>query len=150
MMTVNGRRHYDLESTLANSRDFVGSVIARLDGKARYSVVLGTLPPDHRIGDVDLKTWPKEYIQCAGSSAAMTVEMRIVLGGEATQLVVGRSPEPRAGEPDVTIPWDEFEVKVFEEEVFDAEEATEMFAAYLVAACVPPEFSLRRLDLRRS
>ena len=148
MITLNGRRHYDLESTFEDSRDFIARVMSRLDGDERYSLVLGALPGGKGIGDVDTKAWPVEYVQCAGSSEALTVEIRVGTGDDAKQSVVGRSGE-HSDEADVDIPWDGYVSSVYPDEVFDADEAIELFAYYLVHAAVPPDCSLRCLDLSR-
>jgi hypothetical protein len=149
MVTLSGRSHYDLESTLEESQEFLGRVLSRLDGTERYSLVLGPLPPGRAIDQIDLNTWrPPEYLQCAGSSEAMTVEIRTGFGGEAKQYVVGRS-ETHTGEPDTDIPWNGYVSSVYPDEVFDADQAIELFAYYLVHATVPPDYSLRCLDLSR-
>jgi hypothetical protein len=145
-VTASGSLSFEVRDELEHARDRLARVLSRMDGKSSYSIVLWELPPGKRLDEVD-EGEVVEYVQCAGSREAMCVEIRTVTDGAARQSVIGRSHRPRAGEPDVTIPWDEFEVKVFEDEVFDAAEATELFAHYLVAADVPPGFSLRRLRL---
>ena len=144
MITLNGASHYDLESTLAHSRDLVSRLLSRLDGKERYSLVLGPLPAGQGLADVDVKKWPIEYIQSAGSSEAMTVELR---DGLAHQYVVGRTSQKRSEQPDVDIPWDDFVTTVYEDEVFDADEATVLFAHYLAHGSVRSDYALREIGL---
>lgn len=120
--------------------------MSRLDGEERYSLVLGALPPDQGLAEIDTKTWPPEYLQCAGSSKAMTIEIRTGVGDGAKQYIVGRSAT-HSGEPSTDIPWNGYISTVYPDEVFSAEEATELFAYYLVHNTVPAELSLRWLDL---
>lgn len=146
-VTANGRMSLEITETPEDARDLIASMLSRMDGTNNYSLVLWAMPQGKRLDEVDEDTWPVEYIQCAGSSEAMTIEIRRMENGEAAQYVVGRASEERAGEPAVAIPWDAYVATVYQDEVFNAEEATELFAYYLVDGAVPPEFSLRHLDL---
>jgi hypothetical protein len=125
------------------------NTLARIDGNVRYSLVLWAMPNGKRLGELDEDKDAREYIQCAGSAAAMTVELRTESHGEGQQFVVGRLPDPRIDEPQVRIPWDEFEAIVYEDEVFTAEEAVELFGSYLETGSVPAKYTLRPLSLAR-
>lgn len=122
-------------------------MLSHLDGEEYYAVALWEMPAGQRLDDIDMDAFPDEYIQCAGSSEAMTVEIRTMSGDTATQYVVGRFSEGHSGEPEVEIPWNAHVVEVYEDEVFDAEAATEIFAHYLAHGTVPDELALRPLEL---
>jgi hypothetical protein len=145
-VTASGDLSFELIDPIAEARDRLRRMLSRMDGKDSYSFVLWALPPGKRLDQVD-ETMASEYIQCAGSSDAMTVEIRTGVGTDATQYVVGRSSVDRSGQPDVTIPWDGYVATVYPDELFTADEASELFGHYLVHATVPSEYTLRPLDL---
>lgn len=92
----------------------------------------------------------EEYIQCAGSAEAMTVEVR-VLGsdGAARQYTVGKPGDAPSEEPTEVIPWDggRHHVTVHPHEVFTADEAADVVYAYFLTDRVPEPYLLRELDL---
>jgi hypothetical protein len=147
-VTINGRDSNEMNDTIGNARDRLRRMLDRIDGQRRYSLTLWERPAGKRLNEINEATEVVEYIQSAGSSQAMTVEIRVGVGDEAKQFVVGR-PAEHSGEPDVDIPWDGYISTVYPNEVFDAAEATKLFSHYLVDATVPPEYSLRCLDLSR-
>ena len=147
MVTVNGSFSFEIREPIEEARDQLRNTLSRIDGKDRYSLVLWAMPEGKRLVELDEDKDAREYIQCAGSAAAMTVELRTESAGEGQQLVVGRLPGPRLNEPNVRIPWDEYEVVVYEDEVFTASEAAELFGSYLEQGSVPARFMLRPLNL---
>lgn len=97
-----------------------------------------------------------EYIQCAGTADALTVEVRKVdSAGTAHQYVVGRpagdadAQPPADAQPSVVIRWDDgrHSTTVHPSEVFTADEAAEIFSAYQQHGDVPAQYALRALDL---
>ena len=91
-----------------------------------------------------------EYLQCAGSVEAMTIEVRIVDDeGEGHQYVVGKPTETARGEPTVVIPREngKHSDTVYPHEAFTADEAAEIFYAYFLTDRVPEQYQLRELDL---
>lgn len=91
-----------------------------------------------------------EYLQCAGSAEAMTIEVRIVDDkGEGHQYVVGKPVETVIGAPTVVIPRDNgtHSNTVYPHEVFTAGEAADIFYAYFLTDRVPEQYQLRELDL---
>jgi hypothetical protein len=136
-----------MENTLEQEIDMLRSMLERLDGKLRFSLVLSKLSPNKTIEDKREMKRDKNYIQCAGSAKEMSIEIRIVKKGKAIQYAVGRSMRWRWGDPKVTIHWSNYVVKVYRDEVFKAKEATELFAYYLVHNKIPEKYVLRKLDL---
>jgi hypothetical protein len=146
VVTDSDKLKLEIIEPIDSARSLLHSLLIRLNGAERYSAVLWAMPPGKRLEEVDEATEATEYLQCAGSSEAMTVEIRTGVGDEAKQYVVGRS-ETYSGEPDADIPWNGYISTVYPDEVFNAEEATELFAYYLEHAAVPPDYSLRCLDV---
>lgn len=96
---------------------------------------------------------PKEYshsfIQAAGSSEAITVEVRLVGEDEQMHLyVIGK--KAASTKNTLTIPISqERSVEIYENEVFTVEEATEIFNYYSLHENVSSTYSLRELDLSK-
>lgn len=90
-----------------------------------------------------------EYIQCAGSAQAMTIEMRTLESDRsARQYTVGRPGGDTEGNPTEVIRWDGggHSKKVFPSEVFTADEAAEVFYAYFRTDKVTEPYILRELS----
>ncbi|WP_460775579.1 hypothetical protein [Microbacterium sp. GXF7504] len=89
------------------------------------------------------------FLQCAGTTEAMTIEIRKRDDdGEFRLYTLGRGGD-RAGQPDVAIAFDggAHETEVYPDEVFALEEATEIFLAYYDTGTVPSQYELRPHDL---
>lgn len=121
-------------------------LLGRLDGVERFSFILWKMPEGKRLDQVDQTEDAQEYCQSAGSAMQMTVEVRRIVGGRPQQLVVGRRG-PVDPEPSVDIPWSTFTVHVRQNEVFDAQEAAEIFNAYYDTGWVPAGYVLREIEL---
>ncbi|PKI91512.1 hypothetical protein CW368_06190 [Actinomycetales bacterium SN12] len=91
-----------------------------------------------------------EFLQCAGTAGALTIEVRYVdPDGQAHQYVVGRpGGDPSTG-PTEVIFWEDgnFSTTVYPHEVFTADEAAEVFYAYFLTDKVAQPYVLRELDL---
>jgi hypothetical protein len=146
-ITVNGRIHGELWHPTQPLEDLIRRQMAHMDGTNTYSASVWRLPLDVPLDKVNCREWPQEYIQAAGSSERMTVEIRRLEDDGARQYVIGRSSEGDRRRRQVTIKWNAHEVKVFPNEVFTADEAAEAFIAYLSTDTVPETYSLRLLDL---
>ena len=123
--------------------------LSALDGSTLYAFSIWKLPDGVRFHKVNLKKWPQEYVQAAGSREKMTVEIRRRGGDGYAQYTVGREgvAKRRISRKHVVIRWDEFKVKVLPHEVFDAESAAEVFIAYYKTDTIPEGYTLRRLEL---
>lgn len=84
------------------------------------------------------------FIQAAGSSGRLSVEIRAEVGGVADLYVLGHGASPE-GQPDVVIPFGQHTTTVHESEVFVAAEAAEIFHRYYERDEVPAGYSLRAL-----
>ena len=92
----------------------------------------------------------ENYIQCAGSAEALTVELRVVdASGVAHQYVIGKAVGDQAGDPSEVIPWDEGRrsTRVYPNEVFTADEAADIFYAYFLTDTIPTTYPHRQLPL---
>ena len=92
------------------------------------------------------------FIQCGGSSAAMSVEIRVTHEDDSYEhYAVAREPVADPGTW-TTITWDNgspepFSLRLHPEEVFTGEQATPVFRAYIEDGALPPAGLLRRLDV---
>lgn len=123
-----------------------------LDGKYVFSIVVWALPEGvWHVDDVPRSSPARAtYIQCGGSTEAMTVEIRVTHEDDSyEQYAVAREPvaDPQAW---ATVSWDNgcpepFSVQVHPEEVFTGEQAVPVFRAYIEDGTLPPADLLRRL-----
>lgn len=91
-----------------------------------------------------------EYIHCAGTADALTIEVRKTdAAGTAQQYVVGKPGAGADAGPAAVIRWDDgrHSTTVRPNEVFTADEAAEVFTAYRLQGAVPDGYALRALDL---
>ena len=119
-----------------------------------YAMVVWELPPGaERPEDVAADDPARStYIQCAGSTGVMTVEIRVTgQDGSYKHYVVAREP---VADPEswMGIEWDTGEggpaaVRVHPEEVFTGEQAAPVFRAYVVDGRLPAPELLRPLDI---
>ena len=121
-----------------------------LDGQRRFSLGARALADD--VMDLaqedpdDLAT--SNYMQCAGSATAMTVEVRVSSPTGFNHYAVSRIPVADADA------WNELSVdngritlRLHPEEVLSGQEAAEIFRAYVVDGTLPPAELLRDLQL---
>ena len=120
-----------------------------LEGYKRYALVVWALPEgvDH-VDDVPHDSVAlSNYMQCGGSTQAMTVEVRVTQeDGSYEHYVVARKP---VADPDVwtTITYNNTPLQVHPEEVFTGEQAAPVFRAYIEDGVIPPRELLRTLDI---
>ncbi len=143
---LSGRRTLELGNP-QYSPETVCDLLLHLNGVERFSLVLFGIPGSKSLDEIPREQWGLEYLQCAGSAEAMTVETRVLEDGEYRQYVLGRGDADHSAEPSVTIPWDQFTVSVLDDEVFTAEEASPLFISYLETGAPPSTVSLRRREL---
>jgi hypothetical protein len=124
-------------------RDVILRHLKHLDGERRYALLLFRLPVGKALDQVDLDTFPVEYIQCAGAANGMTVEIRVMSDQGAHQYTVGRKTMDEEISQTAQIAWDEYILEVFSNEVFDAEGAAILFRNYYESDSIPEEYSLR-------
>ena len=91
--------------------------------------------------------WDSRYIHAGGSADRMSVEIQCVENGELRHYVVGRPHDLGEALTDV-VNVAGADHPVHPAEVFDADEATEIFFHYFGdSGTVPDGYVLRRLDL---
>ncbi|WP_141717800.1 hypothetical protein [Nocardia altamirensis] len=121
--------------------------LRRLDGYHRYSVQLTRLPAPLSPAEItpEISSAPgQNYLRCTGSAEALELELRTTVDSVTRRFTVGRAGH-RDGEPGIcvqvpdnmTAPW------IYPDEVFTAEEAAGIFAAYFHFGTVPPGLELR-------
>lgn len=144
--------------------EYSGDHVATIDGNAgpleflgplrqfgvngNWCLVLHALPPGKDYPDI-AGTSALEYLQAAGSAKAMTVEIRKP-GGQQwgvdwVRYIVGH---PHDGTPphDVPITLPNTTEMRSQPEVFEAEEAAELFIAYYKTGDIPPGYALRPVE----
>ena len=152
---VVGRTGYDGFDVPQTPQSFADDTEQRLtepdflEGYKRYALVVWALPEgvDH-VDDVPHDSVAlSNYMQCGGSTEAMTVEVRVTQeDGSYEHYVVARKP---VADPDAwtTIMYNNTPLQVHPEEVFTGEQAAPVFRAYIEDGVIPPRELLRTLDI---
>ena len=152
---VVGRTGYDGFDVPQTPQSFADDTEQRLtepdflEGYKRYALVVWALPEgvDH-VDDVPHDSVAlSNYMQCGGSTEAMTVEVRVTQeDGSYEHYVVARKP---VADPDAwtTIMYNNTPLQVHPEEVFTGEQAAPVFRAYIEGGVIPPRELLRTLDI---
>lgn len=131
----------------AGPLQFLGPLRA-FDGDENWYLLFYALPEGKSFEEVRHQA-TEEYIQAAGRAEAMTVEIRKP-GGEqwGAQWLRYTVGHPHDGDAslDVAIELPRSDVMVSRAEVFDAEEAAELFIAYYETGDLPPGYVLRPVE----
>lgn len=126
--------------------DHLRMMLGHLDGEEAFTYVIWRAPNPESIL-VRRSDIGETFIQAAGSADGMTIEVRQFGDDGKTHLYTVGKPQP-AGGSTVLLPISaERSVRVFENEIFTADEAAEIFAAFQGTDRVPDGFTLRELDL---
>jgi hypothetical protein len=144
-LTMNGRISGELKGDLPPDEE-LRRRLCLLDGTERYSLILWAVPAETTFDRVDLRVWPREYMQAAGGPSRMTVEVRRRNGDGYSQFVVGGATG-NGGRATETIEWDGVKTVVHPNEVFGVDEVAELFIEYFRTGDVPTHYRCRRLDL---
>lgn len=123
--------------------------IRALDGQANTYVALSRqvrAAPREDLSNEELDETLSSYLMAGGSAQAMTVEIRRKEGEEYVQYAIGRD-EPTDRDEWVWITVGDNGANVHPNEVFDADEAIELFDFYYQHTTVPDSYTLRKLDL---
>ena len=145
---VDGVSRGPLIDSIRPYPDQIRYSLTRMNGTSKWAYSLWRVPEGADL--LEDIPFSDEYLQCAGSAEAMTIEVRIVNdGGTGHQYVVGRPAESVLGAPTVVIPRDngKHSDTVYPHEVFTADEAADIFYAYFLTDQVPEQYQLRELDL---
>ena len=139
--TINGRMDGPAESEA--ELGFV-HVLGRMDGSGLYAYSLWQYPDGVDFDDVDIDAASAEYLQCAGSADALTIELRKRSGSGYDHWVLATAPI--TGEPNLTITWDgDFFSQIHPEEVFSSDQAAPLFEDYYRTGHIPDSVPRRRL-----
>ncbi len=139
--TIDGQVHGPAR---LSARFGFSHVLGRMDGTGFFAYNMWHHPEATHFNDVDVDAHSNEYLQCAGSAEAMTVELReeSVDGHDHWVLATG----PITGEANRTVTWDEdFSTQVHAEEVFSSEQAAALFEEYYRTGTIPDSVPRRRL-----
>jgi hypothetical protein len=150
--TVNSASTSKLSNAFRSHRDQIRRMLGLLDGTSdgRFAYQLWFVPDEAGWPDgpgYSNEDWNSRYLQAGGSAERMSVELQRVEDGELRHWVVGRPHD--LGEPlteAVNVAGTDH--AVHPAEVFDADEATDLFFHYVGdSGTVPDGYVLRLLDL---
>ena len=145
-LTMNGRITSVLKDYLRTEDEVLRELTGLLDGAYRFSLLLGALPAGKPFDRIDLKAWPEEFIQCAGNSARLTVELREIVDGVARHWVLGRAHMDTSDARSETVSWADFSTLVLPREIFDGEGAAALFSEYFHTGHISSGVTRRLLE----
>lgn len=143
--TTNGRSDTELKPIRRSIPDELRFMLGRLDGERLFSLGLWKIPEGKTLADANVTS--DSYIQCGGSAERMTVEVRTVADGMVRHEVIGRSDGIARREPTESISVGGYEHSVYPNEVFDANEAGDLFVSYYETGDVPKSYVKRAINL---
>ncbi|MFI7668245.1 hypothetical protein [Nocardia sp. NPDC049526] len=121
--------------------------LRRLDGFDSYSVNLTRLPHPMPASEITatLSAAPgRNYVECIGSADVLAIELRTEEDGMPRRYRLGL-PGERVGYPGVGVPNGTELLRVYPDEIFDAEHAAKVFATYFHTGDIPAGFQLREV-----
>lgn len=144
----NGLSRGALLDDLRTYPEEIRFVLNRMNGSSFWAWSLWRAPEGADL--LDSIPLSNEYIQCAGTAEALTIEVRYLdPDGTAHQYVVGRPGGDTSGEPTEVITWDDgrHSTTVYPNEVFKADEAAVIFYTYFLTDKVAQPYVLREIDM---
>jgi hypothetical protein len=129
------------------------SPLRRRNGDTLWALTLWPLPDGMSYDDVCARAvGTTEYLQAAGRADALMVEIRkpggAQWGCEWVRYSVGHSETPSPLDVPIGLP--SGTVMVSADEVFDADEAADLFLAYQQTGDLPPGYALRPVECYRA
>lgn len=122
--------------------------LGRMNGSSFWAYSLWRAPEGADL--LDSIPFNDEYMQCAGTAEALTIEVRYLdPDGTPHQYTIGRPGGDYEREPTEVIHWDDgrHSTKVYPNEVFTADEAAVVFYTYFLTDKVAQPYVLRELDM---
>lgn len=148
VVQTNGSGRGPLIDTIRPYPEAIRFSLNRMNGTSSWAYGLWRAPAGTDL--LEELPFTEEYLQCAGSAEALTIEVRILdPDGTAHQYTVGKPDGDSTAEPKEVIRWDSDRsgTTVHPHEVFTADEAADIFYAYFLTDRVAPPYVLRELDL---
>ena len=130
-------------------REHLAHLLSLLQQGQRSTFISGPMPDDVNFVAYVYEGGSPVYLQCAGTSDAMTIEChKVDDDGQDRHYIVGRGGD-HSDPPTVTIPYFEgtASATVYPDEVFALDEATDIFFHYYETGEVPDRYRLRWYDL---
>lgn len=149
VVSTNGSSHMFLADIMRSYRDQIRRYLSLLDGEEDWAYSLWRAPVG--VEFFAMNKFPLNFMQSAGTSDAMSIEVRFAdeddSKDEGIQYVVGRPGTDTSGEPPIKVEYLNGKVKLhlFPNEVFDADEAADIFYQYFLTDQVPAPYVLRLL-----
>ena len=148
VLEYDGGEMVDVISRYPDRNRFLAP-LRRRNGEQRWALTLWPLPEGMSYDDVcatDLGT--TEYLQAAGKADALMVDIRkpggAQWGCEWVRYFVGHSGTPSPLDVPIRLP--NSTEMVSADEVFDADEAADLFLAYQQTGDLPPGYALRPVE----
>lgn len=148
--TVDGKRSGEFVADVRSPKETLARLLNLMRTSERSTLLLAPIPADkdfltylHKEGGSPV------YLQCAGTAEAMTIEWhKVDDDGQDRHYIVGRGGD-HSGEPSVDIPFFDGNrtATVYPDEVFVADEATDIFFHYYETGRIPHGYELRWHDL---
>lgn len=130
-------------------REHLAHLLSLLQQGQRSTFIFGPMPDDVNFVAYVYEGGSPVYLQCAGTSDAMTIEChKVDDDGQDRHYIVGRGGD-HSDPPTVTIPYfgGRASATVYPDEVFALDEATDIFFHYYETGEVPDRYRLRCYDL---
>jgi hypothetical protein len=148
-VTMNGRTSFELKghAGLSPEEEMI-ELLGKLNGVQRYSMIVWAIPADRPFDQVDLRSFPTEYIQCAcGGADRFICETREGNADAGVQYAVGRARTAEGSSaPDEVIFWNGTSTTVQTNEVLRADEVAELLLAYYRTGSTPSSYLRRKLE----
>lgn len=150
VVEYDGGEMVDLIGQFADRNRFLAP-LRRRNGETRWALTLWPLPEGMSYDDAE--HLPRTtYLQAAGKADALMVEIRkpggAQWGCEWVRYSVGHSETPSPLDVPIGLP--SGTVMVSADEVFDADEAADLFLAYQQTCDLPPGYALRPVECYRA
>lgn len=142
-ITLDGTVSMDLTEDFRPFNETFREVLSSLDGMDSFAVSLWPLPPGvSSTADLEPAGYSEQFLQCAGSADRMTIEVRVAFEGTGRLFTLGRPVRARSVQT-TGVRWRGQELQVHDNEVFEYQEASTIFLAYLKSGATPSTYTLR-------
>lgn len=148
-LEINGRSSTSFPHPTDDPEDKLRASFARMDGDRLFAFLLWELPAGQSFGD-GRPLDPREFIQCAGSADALTVEVREEADdGSHVLSTLGRADD-QGGRAEMAIQWRGNTKMVRRNEQWSSDDAADLFLTYWRTGALPRNISKRPVTLAAS